>query len=205
MPSIETYRKQAKLLVRWHRERSYSIGEKLRLLERYRHLTDAEVRREPPAAGVRWKWLAQKSLRSAAGVSKNISGRAVQPGRTSKTSVEPAEYAHRSPRRRDEPLVRPKEHSNTNRRSGTTDRNLRTRAKRARTTARTPKTPDERPVQRQDIRNYERATRYNRQGPPKRQTTHRIDGEESKSEQGDGSHFRLRNDGAKIMSGPGPG
>jgi uncharacterized glyoxalase superfamily protein PhnB len=43
MPSIETYRKQAKLLVRWHRERNYSVGEKLRLLERYRHLTDAEV------------------------------------------------------------------------------------------------------------------------------------------------------------------
>jgi catechol 2,3-dioxygenase-like lactoylglutathione lyase family enzyme len=43
MPSIETYRKQAKRLVRWHRERNYSIGEKLRLLERYCHLTDVEV------------------------------------------------------------------------------------------------------------------------------------------------------------------
>ena len=43
MPSIETYRKQAKQLVRWHRERNYSIGEKLRLLERYCHLTDVEV------------------------------------------------------------------------------------------------------------------------------------------------------------------
>lgn len=43
MPSIETYRKHAKLLVRWHRERNYSVGEKLRLLERYRHLTDVEV------------------------------------------------------------------------------------------------------------------------------------------------------------------
>ena len=43
MPSLETYRKQAKLLVRWHRERNYSMGEKLRLLERYRHLTDVEV------------------------------------------------------------------------------------------------------------------------------------------------------------------
>jgi uncharacterized glyoxalase superfamily protein PhnB len=43
MPSIETYRKQAKLLVRWHRERNYSIGGKLRILERYRHLTDVEV------------------------------------------------------------------------------------------------------------------------------------------------------------------
>jgi catechol 2,3-dioxygenase-like lactoylglutathione lyase family enzyme len=43
MPSIETYRKQAKLLVRWHRERNYSVGEKVRLLERYRHLTDVEI------------------------------------------------------------------------------------------------------------------------------------------------------------------
>jgi uncharacterized glyoxalase superfamily protein PhnB len=43
MPSIETYRKQAKLLVRWHRERNYSIGGKVRLLERCRHLTDTEV------------------------------------------------------------------------------------------------------------------------------------------------------------------
>ena len=43
MPSIETFRKQAKQLVRWHRERNYSIGEKVRLLERYRHLTDVEI------------------------------------------------------------------------------------------------------------------------------------------------------------------
>jgi uncharacterized glyoxalase superfamily protein PhnB len=43
MPSLETYRKQAKLLARWHRERNYSIGEKVRLLERCRHLTDAEI------------------------------------------------------------------------------------------------------------------------------------------------------------------
>jgi catechol 2,3-dioxygenase-like lactoylglutathione lyase family enzyme len=43
MPSIETYRKQAKLLVRWHREGNYSIGGKVRLLPRYRDLTDVEV------------------------------------------------------------------------------------------------------------------------------------------------------------------
>jgi catechol 2,3-dioxygenase-like lactoylglutathione lyase family enzyme len=43
MPSIDTYRKQAKLLVRWHRERNHSIGGKLRLIERYRHLTDVEL------------------------------------------------------------------------------------------------------------------------------------------------------------------
>jgi len=43
MPSIETYRKHAKLLVRWHRERNYSVGGKVRLLPRYRDLTDVEV------------------------------------------------------------------------------------------------------------------------------------------------------------------
>jgi uncharacterized glyoxalase superfamily protein PhnB len=43
MPSIDTYRKQAKQLVRWHRERNYSIGGKLRLLERYRDITDVEA------------------------------------------------------------------------------------------------------------------------------------------------------------------
>lgn len=43
MPTIETYRKQAKLLLRWHRDEDYSIGEKARKLERYRSLTDREV------------------------------------------------------------------------------------------------------------------------------------------------------------------
>jgi catechol 2,3-dioxygenase-like lactoylglutathione lyase family enzyme len=43
MPTIDTYRKRAKLLVRWHAERNYSVGEKLRLIERHRHLTDTEI------------------------------------------------------------------------------------------------------------------------------------------------------------------
>ena len=43
MPTIETYRKQAKLLLRWHREGDYSVGERVRQLERYRSLTDCEV------------------------------------------------------------------------------------------------------------------------------------------------------------------
>jgi len=43
MPTIETYRKQAKLLLRWHREGDYSMGGKVRQLERYRCLTDREV------------------------------------------------------------------------------------------------------------------------------------------------------------------
>lgn len=43
MPTLETYRKQAKLLVRWHRERDYSIGGRVRKLERYQSLTDSEV------------------------------------------------------------------------------------------------------------------------------------------------------------------
>jgi catechol 2,3-dioxygenase-like lactoylglutathione lyase family enzyme len=47
VPTIDTYRKQAKQLVRWHRDRNYSIGEKFRLLERYRHLTDIEALNTP--------------------------------------------------------------------------------------------------------------------------------------------------------------
>lgn len=43
MPTLETYRKQAKLLLRWHREGDYSIGGRVRQLERYRSLTDREV------------------------------------------------------------------------------------------------------------------------------------------------------------------
>jgi uncharacterized glyoxalase superfamily protein PhnB len=43
MPTLETYRKQAKLMLRWHREGDYSIGGKVRQLERYRTLTDREV------------------------------------------------------------------------------------------------------------------------------------------------------------------
>jgi uncharacterized glyoxalase superfamily protein PhnB len=43
MPTIETYRKQAKLLLRWHREGDYSIGGKVRQLKRYRDFTDREA------------------------------------------------------------------------------------------------------------------------------------------------------------------
>lgn len=43
MPTIETYRKQAKLLLRWHREKNYSVGGKFRMLERFRSLTDCEA------------------------------------------------------------------------------------------------------------------------------------------------------------------
>jgi uncharacterized glyoxalase superfamily protein PhnB len=43
MPTIATYRKQAKLLLRWHQEKDYSVGEKLRKLERYRMFTDREA------------------------------------------------------------------------------------------------------------------------------------------------------------------
>jgi catechol 2,3-dioxygenase-like lactoylglutathione lyase family enzyme len=41
--SLENFRKQAKLLVRWHRERNYSVGGRIRRLPRYEGLTDAET------------------------------------------------------------------------------------------------------------------------------------------------------------------
>ena len=43
MPTLETYKKQAKLLVRWHRDGNYSIGGRIRKLPRYRMITDREA------------------------------------------------------------------------------------------------------------------------------------------------------------------
>jgi catechol 2,3-dioxygenase-like lactoylglutathione lyase family enzyme len=43
MPTLDTYRKQAKLLMRWHRERDYSIGGRVRMLDRFKALTDREI------------------------------------------------------------------------------------------------------------------------------------------------------------------
>ena len=44
MPSLENLKKQAKLVLRWHRERYYPVAAQIRtILPRYSHLTDAEV------------------------------------------------------------------------------------------------------------------------------------------------------------------
>jgi catechol 2,3-dioxygenase-like lactoylglutathione lyase family enzyme len=43
MPKLETYKKQAKLLVRWHREGNFSIGGRIRQLARYRTVSDREA------------------------------------------------------------------------------------------------------------------------------------------------------------------
>ena len=41
--NLENLKKQAKLLVRWHREGNYSIGGRIRSLPRYRNITDEEA------------------------------------------------------------------------------------------------------------------------------------------------------------------
>jgi catechol 2,3-dioxygenase-like lactoylglutathione lyase family enzyme len=44
MSSLENLRKQAKLYLRWHRDRYYPVAAQIRaVLPRYRHLSDAEV------------------------------------------------------------------------------------------------------------------------------------------------------------------
>lgn len=43
MPNLDTYKKQAKLLVRWHREGNVSIGGCIRQLTRYRELSDRQA------------------------------------------------------------------------------------------------------------------------------------------------------------------
>jgi catechol 2,3-dioxygenase-like lactoylglutathione lyase family enzyme len=44
MPSLENLRKQAKLILRWHRERYYPVAAQIRaVLPRFRHLSDPEI------------------------------------------------------------------------------------------------------------------------------------------------------------------
>ena len=43
MSRLDIYKKQAKQLVRWHREGNYSIGGRIRGLARYRTVTDREA------------------------------------------------------------------------------------------------------------------------------------------------------------------
>src|SRR5215831_15630179 len=44
MPNLANLRKQAKLVLRWHRDRYYPVAAQIRAtLPRYRHMTDPEV------------------------------------------------------------------------------------------------------------------------------------------------------------------
>ena len=43
MPKLESFKKQAKLLVRWHREGNFSVGGRIQQLARYRELSDREA------------------------------------------------------------------------------------------------------------------------------------------------------------------
>lgn len=44
MPNIENLKKQAKLILRWHRDRHYPVAAQIRtVLPRYRELSDSEV------------------------------------------------------------------------------------------------------------------------------------------------------------------
>jgi len=44
MPSLENLRKQAKLVLRWHRDRYYPVAAQIRaILPRYQHMTDTQI------------------------------------------------------------------------------------------------------------------------------------------------------------------
>src|ERR1700731_1460959 len=44
MPNLENLKKQAKLILRWHRERYYPVAAQIRaVLPRFRHLSDPEI------------------------------------------------------------------------------------------------------------------------------------------------------------------
>ena len=84
MPKIETYRKRAKQIVRWHRERNYSVGGKVRRIERFRELKDAEVLAMPmPLA------LAQEVVAIEAGFADWAALKASLDGVPAEPAVEP--------------------------------------------------------------------------------------------------------------------
>jgi catechol 2,3-dioxygenase-like lactoylglutathione lyase family enzyme len=43
MPSLENLRKQAKLILRWHRDQYHPVAAQIRTLPRYQHMTDRQV------------------------------------------------------------------------------------------------------------------------------------------------------------------
>jgi catechol 2,3-dioxygenase-like lactoylglutathione lyase family enzyme len=47
MPSLENLRKQAKLILRWHRDQYYPVAAQIRTLPRYQHMTDRQVLAAP--------------------------------------------------------------------------------------------------------------------------------------------------------------
>jgi uncharacterized glyoxalase superfamily protein PhnB len=43
MPSLENLRKQAKLILRWHRDRYFPVAAQIRTLPRYQHMTESQI------------------------------------------------------------------------------------------------------------------------------------------------------------------
>jgi uncharacterized glyoxalase superfamily protein PhnB len=79
MPKIETYRKRAKQIVCWHREGNYSVAGKVRQIERYRHLEDAEVLAMPlPLALAQEVVAAEAGFADWAALKASLDGVAVQ-------------------------------------------------------------------------------------------------------------------------------
>lgn len=92
MAKIETYRKRAKQIVRWHREGNYSVGGKVRQIERFRGLKDAEVLAMPlPLA------LAQEVVAAEAGFAGWVALKASldgMPAQAPLTDAAPARLEH---------------------------------------------------------------------------------------------------------------
>lgn len=61
MSRLETYRKQAKLLVRWHRDGNYSVAGRIRTLPRHALLTDREALDHPFTLGEAQEIIARES------------------------------------------------------------------------------------------------------------------------------------------------
>ena len=62
MPNLENLKKQAKLYLRWHRDRYYPVAAQIRaVLPRFRHLTDREVLAHSFRLSDAQEWIAKKA------------------------------------------------------------------------------------------------------------------------------------------------
>jgi catechol 2,3-dioxygenase-like lactoylglutathione lyase family enzyme len=87
MSKLESFRKQAKQLVRWHRDGNYSVAGRIRGLSRYRELTDAAALALPFPLAVAQEVIAAENgheswaaLKAASETAKGIEKPALQKG-----------------------------------------------------------------------------------------------------------------------------
>lgn len=91
MSTFESFRKQARQLVRWHREGNYSVGGRIRMLPRYRSLTDvAALELRFPLAEAQEIIALENGHENWAALKAAVQSAAVRDGAAGRVTGEPA-------------------------------------------------------------------------------------------------------------------